>query len=76
MVKCRSTSSRAVQCTATLKWDFLTEDQGGDTPFLYALRGDTARQWVCTEHERVRGSPNSFSATSVQNFTPTLRTHQ
>jgi phage-related protein len=68
-----------IKRTATLKWDCLTEDQaksmedfmfgkGGDTPFLYALRGDIARQWKCTDFERDRGSPNTFTATLVEDF--------
>jgi phage-related protein len=63
-----------------LKWDMLTEPQadtievffetqGGDMPFLYALRGDVLRQWTCEEWERTRDSPNTVSATLRECFT-------
>jgi phage-related protein len=68
-----------IKRTITLKWDVLTEAQadaleafflgkGGDTPFLYTRRGDVARQYTCTDYERIHGSPNTFSATLVEDF--------
>jgi hypothetical protein len=62
-----------------LKWDVLTEAQadtvesffegkGGDTPFLYALRGDTERQWTCDRISRTRGTPNTVCLELRESF--------
>lgn len=62
-----------IRDVVSLKWDVLTEaqadtieafirTQGGDTPFLYALRGDVVRQWTCEKYTRTRGSPNTVTA--------------
>jgi phage-related protein len=68
-----------IRRVVSLRWDTLTQSQannienfilarGGDTPFLYALRGDTARQWTCERISRTRGSPNTVSLELRESF--------
>jgi phage-related protein len=68
-----------IRRVVSLRWDTLTEAQaetieswilgkGGDTPFLYALRGDTARQWTCDRISRTRGTPNTVSLELRESF--------
>jgi phage-related protein len=68
-----------IRDVVNLRWDVLTPEQadtieafivgkGGDTPFKYALRGDTTRQWTCKRYSRSRGSPNTMTAEFRENF--------
>lgn len=68
-----------IRRVVSLRWDVLTEAQadtienwilgkGGDTPFLYALRGDAARQWTCERISRTRGSPNTVAIELREDF--------
>lgn len=45
-------------------------DQGGDTPFYYAVRGDVQRKWTCdlSDFERVHGMPNTITMTLTEDF--------
>jgi phage-related protein len=63
----------------TLQWDVLRldqaiaieaffENQGGDTPFYYALSGDTVRKWSCKDWDRSRKAPNTCAATLREDF--------
>jgi hypothetical protein len=69
----------SIRRVVSLRWDVLTEAQadaienwilgkGGDTPFLYALRGDTARQWTCERISRTRGTPNTVGVELRESF--------
>lgn len=65
----------------TLHWEVLTEaqadaiqtfieGQGGDTPFLYTVRGDVQRKWTCdfADFERTHGTPNTITMTLTEDF--------
>jgi phage-related protein len=69
-----------IRRTVTLVWEALSADQaasleaffeahGGYQPFLYALSGDTARQWRCKDWNRKRDTPTTISATLTEDFT-------
>lgn len=70
-----------IRRVASLQWDILLENQataieaflesqGGDTPFYYALRGDSVRKWTCKDWDRTRGEVNKVSATLREDFSP------
>lgn len=59
----------ALTLTQALALDAFFRGQGGYIPFYYTLNGEiTARKFTCKKWEFSDGTPASFSATFMENF--------